>query len=108
MSTTNLSALLDWDSAALPVGHLPALLISDLPAVGLGHVPAVVDGDGLTVLASLQALTLAVGGQQDITPVGWLARLHIICNKGQSGPRKISRGRNWFGHVKVKGTFPWS
>ena len=62
MFTTDLSALLDWDSAALPVGHLPALLIRDLPAVGLGHVPAVVDWDCLTVLAGLLALALAVGG----------------------------------------------
>ena len=62
MSTTDLSALLDWDSATLPIGHLPALLISNLPAVGLGHVSAVVDGDCLTVLASLQTLALAVGG----------------------------------------------
>ena len=92
--STDLSALLDGDSATLPVWHLPALLVSDLPAVGLGDVPAVVDGDGLAVLASLLALALAVGGQQDITPIGWLAGLHIICNEGQSEPRRIRRGRN--------------
>ena len=59
---TDLSALLDGDSAALPVWNLPALLVRDLPAVGLGHVPAVVDGDCLAVLARLEALLLAVGG----------------------------------------------
>ena len=83
--TTDLSALLDWDAATLPVGNLPALLVRDLPAVGLGHVPAVVDGDGLAVLARLEALALAVGRQQHVTPVGGLAGLHVICNTGQSG-----------------------
>ena len=77
---TDLSTLLDWDAATLPVGNLPALLVRDLPAVGLGHVPAVVDRDGLAVLACLEALALAVGGQQDVAPVGGLAGLHVICN----------------------------
>lgn len=86
--TTDLSALLDRDAATLPVGNLPALLVSDLPAVGLGHVPAVVDGDGLAVLARLEALALAVGGQQHVAPVGGLACLHVICNTGQ-----LDRGR---------------
>ena len=82
--STDLSALLDRHSATLPVGHLPALLVRDLPAVGLGHVPAVVDGDGLAVLAGLEALALAVGGKQHVSPVGGLASLHVICNTGQS------------------------
>ena len=86
MATTNcstdLSAFLDGDSAALPVGHLPALLVRDLPAVGLGYVPAVVDGDGLTVIPRLEALALAVGGQQHVTPVGGLTGLNIILNNG--------------------------
>ena len=99
---TDLSALLDGDAAALPVGNLPALLVRDLPAVGLGHVPAVVDGDGLAVLARLEALLLAVGGQQHVTPVGGLAGLHIICNKGQSKPRRIRRRE--FLALKLYGT----
>ena len=75
MLTTDLSALLDWDSAALPVGHLPALLIRDLPAVGLGHVPAVVDGDGLTVLAPARAL---LSGEH-VPSVGRQAGLRVLC-----------------------------
>ena len=48
---SDLSALLDRHSAALPLGNLAALLVRDLAAVRLGHVAAVVDGDGLAVLA---------------------------------------------------------
>ena len=48
---SDLSALLNRHSAALPLGNLAALLVRDLAAVRLGHVTAVVDGDGLAVLA---------------------------------------------------------
>ena len=48
---SDLSALLDRHSAALPLGNLAALLVRDLAAVRLRHVAAVVDRDGLAVLA---------------------------------------------------------
>ena len=78
---SDLSALLHWDTTTLSVGHLPTLFIRDLPAVRLGHVATVVDGDGLTVVPELGGLPLAVGGEQDVSSVGWLASLHIFCNE---------------------------
>ena len=94
---SDLSALLDRHSAALPLRNLAALLVRDLATVRLGHVAAVVDGDGLAVLAwgecylvrssgcysaqltRAQTLALAVGGQQHVAAVAGLTRLHIIC-----------------------------
>ena len=94
---SDLSALLDRHSAALPLGNLAALLVRDLAAVWLGHVAAVVDGDCLAVLAwgecylvrssqwcysaqltRAQTLALAVGGQQHVAAVAGLTRLHVV------------------------------
>ena len=73
-----LSTFLHRNTATLPVRNLPALLVSNLPAVGLGHVTTVIDRDCLTVQIIISRPFLAVGGLEDISPVGWLARLSVL------------------------------
>ena len=73
-----LSAFLYWNTATLPVRNLPTLLVSNLPAVGLGHVTTVIDRDCLTVQILISRPFLTVGGLEDVSPVGWLARLSVL------------------------------
>ena len=73
-----LSTFLHRNTATLSVRNLPALLVSYLPAVGLGHVTTVIDRDCLTVQIFISRTFLAVGGLEDVSPVGWLARLSVL------------------------------
>ena len=47
------------------------MLVSNLSTVGLGYISLVIDRDSLAVLVIISWPIFAIGGLEDISPIGW-------------------------------------